>query len=255
MKTRKTYATKLLIIFGLILLIVGCASVASHYSEVREIDTIEAYEEFIQKYPDSEFSNEAKEQIDELSAKSKNTIEGYREFIARHPESDFVKEATVRIKEIFLIDKTINDLISLFINSGIVGVYTPDKSPAPYNERGVFKGSDVVIVIVKYDDDKILYIPGRRETLLNESHITSSRLGPNLKFGVSLGSGDFEFGEGSFLRNMGNHMSLCRGIKDSRYYKELCYIRDDPFFICAVSKSATLRDKIDEIFQGFSVQY
>jgi len=250
MKTRKKYITKLLVIVVLIFFIVGCASIASRYSEVRGIDTIEAYEEFIQKYPDSEYANKARMQIDELSAKTKNTIEVYREFIVRHPESEFVKEAKVRIKELFLMDKTINDLTVLFINSGIKGVYTPDKSPAHYNECGVFKGWDVVIAIVKYDDDTILHIPGRRETLLNESHITSSKLGPNLKFGVSLGSGDFEFGEGSFLRNMGNHMSLCRDIKES-IYKELCYIRDDPFFICAVSKSTTLKDKIDDIFQGY----
>ena len=96
MITQKNLSVKMLLIIFLTVIIAGCTSMLSRYDNVKEIDTIEAYEEFIQKYPDSEFTIEASKRIEELEfdkAKSKNTIETYNKFIEKYPDSKFVLEA------------------------------------------------------------------------------------------------------------------------------------------------------------------
>jgi len=160
MKTQRIFFARLLIIFCLIPFIVGCASVSYLYNKARELDTIEAYEEFIQKYPDSKLANEAKKRIEELeaskkdfeTAKTKNTIESYNEFIIKHPESEYVKEAKLKIREISLRKKNINDVIKIFIDHGLKGEYISDDTPTPFIECGVFKGDSFASVVVKFED-------------------------------------------------------------------------------------------------------
>ncbi len=55
---------KVILSFLLILAICGCASKA--YQSARNKDTVEAYKEFLEKYPDSKFTSEAKARREEL---------------------------------------------------------------------------------------------------------------------------------------------------------------------------------------------
>jgi len=103
METQNNLLTKMFVISVLIFIMVGCASMLSRYNKVKEIDTIEAYEEFIQKYPDSEFAKEAKKSIEELKyekTKSENTIEAFQRFIEKYPGTEFLKEANKRIEKL-----------------------------------------------------------------------------------------------------------------------------------------------------------
>lgn len=160
MKTQRIFLTRLLVIFSLLIFIVGCASVSSLYNKARELNTIEAYEEFIQKYPDSELANEAKKRIEELeaskkdfeTAKTKNTIESYNVFIVKYPESEYVKEAKLKIREISLLKKTINDVIKVFIDHGFKGKFISDDTPTPFIECGGFKGNNFALLVAKFED-------------------------------------------------------------------------------------------------------
>ncbi len=214
MKTQSNYLIRLSVILSLMLFIVSCASVVSQYTKTREIDTIEAYEEFIKNYPDSEFVNEAKKRIEELEdfevAKTKNTIDSYRAFINKYPESEYVKETEASIRQIYLSDKTINDLIKIFSDNNLNGTYTADKSPAPYKELGVFEGGNFTIAIAKFDDYEIVNI----SDIVNRTNID-----------VSIPT-------------------------ESRRYKSTSYKNMNPFLIICVVKNKSLNSKINKIFRS-----
>ena len=103
------------LLVGQLLFLVGCATPKKDWEKAQRLNTIEAYEEFLQKHPDSEFAYEAKHKIEELAwerAKEQNTIEAYEEFLQKHPFSIFALDAKERIanlerfKKIFEAAKT-----------------------------------------------------------------------------------------------------------------------------------------------------
>lgn len=63
--TRRIVLSFLLVTF---LLLAGCASTRSDFDRVRERDTVEAYESFIQKHPESELTAEARRRLQVLIA-------------------------------------------------------------------------------------------------------------------------------------------------------------------------------------------
>jgi len=84
-------------------LITGCASTQGHWQKTQKSDTIWAYEEFLTKHPESEFTDEAKRRIEKLTwerAKNTNTIEAYRKFLMEYPQSEFVAEANAGIEKL-----------------------------------------------------------------------------------------------------------------------------------------------------------
>lgn len=67
-----------------------------NFKIAQQTDTIEAWEMFLEKYPESEFAPEAEKRLEELyfeKAKMENTIEGYWLFVQKYPQSKFAGEA------------------------------------------------------------------------------------------------------------------------------------------------------------------
>ena len=62
-KTRRIKMRKVIFLIVILSLLFGCASMKSKYDKVNEINNIDAYKQFLQKYPDSEFSNEVKRKL------------------------------------------------------------------------------------------------------------------------------------------------------------------------------------------------
>jgi hypothetical protein len=80
----------------LLLTVTGC-SAKSDFKEARSLDTPEAYEEFLDKHPDSkEYSSTAKKRLEELffrEAMKENTYEAYARFVKRFPYGPYAQKA------------------------------------------------------------------------------------------------------------------------------------------------------------------
>ena len=82
----------LLILF----VIVSCSQDKLEFEKAIEIDTIKAYESFLLKYPDSDYSDQATKKIMLLlweRASKQNTIQAYQSFINQYPDSKFLNLA------------------------------------------------------------------------------------------------------------------------------------------------------------------
>jgi hypothetical protein len=77
------------ILLGLLGCVTAGCSVQSEYQKARSLDTPEAYEAFLDKYPDDqEYAPLAKKDLERLAfqeARKQNTYEGYLRFLKRYP--------------------------------------------------------------------------------------------------------------------------------------------------------------------------
>ncbi|HKK11823.1 MAG TPA: outer membrane protein assembly factor BamD, partial [Flavobacteriaceae bacterium] len=67
------------------------------FDNAQEVNTIEAYQDFLNKFPVGELSEKAKFSIAEINfkeAKKTNSIEEYKKFIQKYPNSKLSKEAS-----------------------------------------------------------------------------------------------------------------------------------------------------------------
>ncbi|HNR67983.1 MAG TPA: hypothetical protein PKN24_08040 [bacterium] len=85
-----------LTVLFLAFLLMNCASVNSEWKKALKADTIEAYETFLVKYPESEHSDYAKKFVDRLQWKKcqeQNTVKSYQYYISRFPKGEKITEA------------------------------------------------------------------------------------------------------------------------------------------------------------------
>lgn len=101
MKTNKFI---LIVIACLSFQFISCASMEMQYESAKKADTIEAYEQFINQYPNA--SNEIIRRHKQLKdseaykeAEKINTTIAYQEFVQNHPDNLYVEEARERISE------------------------------------------------------------------------------------------------------------------------------------------------------------
>ncbi len=90
----RTTVLGLLACFLVILL--GCASEEGEYEKAKQSNTVQAYEDFIKKFPDGKHKSSALERIEELEfegAKLENTTAGYKRFLAKYLESKLGTQA------------------------------------------------------------------------------------------------------------------------------------------------------------------
>ena len=99
------------LIFILFILTFSLASFAQKgkYKKAQKTNTVESYQDFLNKYPDSEFSDDAKSNLLKLEyekAKQSNSIVVYKEFVAKRPDNEFTDEATnwINLKKQSLIN-------------------------------------------------------------------------------------------------------------------------------------------------------
>ena len=105
----------LLISISLLILVVGCATTSSRvlkketsaYNKTMQENTIEAYKEFIEQYPNSVHIEDAQRRLIKLEwekTESENSIEAYRNFIKEYKDyssdSNYIEVAERNIKEL-----------------------------------------------------------------------------------------------------------------------------------------------------------
>lgn len=100
MRLRDAYQLGVLL---LVFVIVGCTSVEKDWEETHKADSVEAYEQFLVRYPEGKYSKDAQSRLVVLrhtkawqEAKNINTAEGYERFLKSYPQSEFIEEAKVR---------------------------------------------------------------------------------------------------------------------------------------------------------------
>ncbi len=84
-------------------LTISCNSVSKDWEEATSLNTMEAYNEFLRKHPESEYQNKAKMKIYDLAyvqAISINTLHEYVNYLHTYPDSDSCWAIKVRLGEI-----------------------------------------------------------------------------------------------------------------------------------------------------------
>ena len=95
-------------IFVLALLIHGCDKSKNDWISAKQLNTIEGYNQFMSKHPESKFFETARQRIEELvwdSISKDNTIKAYKRFLTEYPESKFVDTAKEKIEQITRLEE------------------------------------------------------------------------------------------------------------------------------------------------------
>jgi hypothetical protein len=87
------------------LLLAACSPEAGDWRNAQSADSIEAYDAFVAKYPQSEFAAQATERTKQLgeerdwqTATAADTADAYQQFLSAYPEGKWSQEARVRIE-------------------------------------------------------------------------------------------------------------------------------------------------------------
>lgn len=107
MTTMKLKTVRILFVLGLCVLASGCASLQQQWQAARAVDTIPAYESFLQKHPSGQYAPLAQSRLNELradqdwySALAADSLAAFEAFVGRYPWHAKASEARTRIEEL-----------------------------------------------------------------------------------------------------------------------------------------------------------
>ncbi|MBN1550990.1 hypothetical protein JW979_05960 [bacterium] len=103
MTRSKLLAIIFLVSIILTFFIAGCATVNNQWKKAKSEDTLGSYEFFLTKYPDSEYTSEARTRIEDLewiSALDLNSIEAYTNYLNNNPQGKYISQAENNIEEL-----------------------------------------------------------------------------------------------------------------------------------------------------------
>jgi cell division septation protein DedD len=99
----------LVVCLTVLLAISGCSRQQSDWEKTRAANTADAYEQFLKRYPNGEFSAQAQARVKELyeerdwqKARDTDTIEAYQAFLKQYPEGKWAEEARIRVENFTL---------------------------------------------------------------------------------------------------------------------------------------------------------
>ncbi|MFU8833248.1 MAG: SPOR domain-containing protein [Wenzhouxiangella sp.] len=88
-------------------MIAGCDTRQRDWEEARQADSLSAYQEFLEQYPDGEHADTARQRISEIreqdaweTARERDTVEAYQAFVDEYPDSTHAAQASSRISEL-----------------------------------------------------------------------------------------------------------------------------------------------------------
>lgn len=94
---------KLIAISTLLVFCTVCFSQNVDWNKAKQENTVESYQDFLDNYPSSEYSESAKSALLELEfnkIKNNNSIEDYYRYMKKYPDSEFSLKADIRIQEL-----------------------------------------------------------------------------------------------------------------------------------------------------------
>jgi cell division protein FtsN len=94
---------------ALVLVLSACSRQQSDWEKTRAANTTDAYELFLKKYPNGEFTAQAEARVKELyeerdwqKARDADTQEAYQAFLKQYPEGKWAEEARIRVENFTL---------------------------------------------------------------------------------------------------------------------------------------------------------
>jgi len=109
-----------------LVLLTGCSRERLDWKSAEAADTVEAYDNFIKRHPDSELATQARARVAQLQedrdwqrASTTDTLQAYKQFLAQHENGKWAAEARIRIEN-FALDGT------------ATGPARPSPDPEPY---------------------------------------------------------------------------------------------------------------------------
>ena len=100
---------------GYAIFTLGCASEKSDFAKAEKENSLQAYEAFLQKHPQGEYSAEATKRMEELTyqiAKQEDDVQGYQDFLKKFPSGQYANAVKQRMnylpcKALWLKDDTL----------------------------------------------------------------------------------------------------------------------------------------------------
>jgi hypothetical protein len=97
-------ATLMTAMVAMALMVTACSGRQQQWETARRADTLEAYQNFLQTYPDGEFASQAQARVRELQestdwqkAMQTDTADAYQQFVNQHPQGRMADEARIRL--------------------------------------------------------------------------------------------------------------------------------------------------------------
>lgn len=93
------------LVVAISILLVSCSAEKSDWQSAQSADSVEAYEQFITKHPQSALANEARARTRQLAeekdwekATSVDTADSYQAFLGKYPDGKWSEEARIRVE-------------------------------------------------------------------------------------------------------------------------------------------------------------
>jgi hypothetical protein len=87
----------------IVVAMVGCTTIKGDWEKAQISNSISSYHYFLSKYPNSNYTPEAKDRIESLEwekAQQINAVVVYQKFVKTYPESSYAEEAKFKIKKL-----------------------------------------------------------------------------------------------------------------------------------------------------------
>jgi cell division protein FtsN len=115
----------------------GCSRQQSDWQKTREVNSTDAYEQFLKKYPSGEFTAQAQARLKEMyeerdwqKARDADTPEAYQAFLKQYPEGKWTEEARIRVEN-FTLAQTPSGTGAAPGAPGAAGATPPNGAPMP----------------------------------------------------------------------------------------------------------------------------
>jgi hypothetical protein len=91
--------------------LIACSGEGRDWRSAEAADTVEAYDQFLEKHPEGEHVTQARARLEQLAedrewqrATTADTAAAYREFLAQHPNGKWAGEARIRVENFALTE-------------------------------------------------------------------------------------------------------------------------------------------------------
>jgi outer membrane protein assembly factor BamD (BamD/ComL family) len=89
----------------------GCGAEEKSWEQAEKLDSIAAYTQFIEKYPDGMYAEKAQLKIEELDfkkAESQNTVRAYTRYLEKYPHGAYTEKVQLNIEILSIRSNNIN---------------------------------------------------------------------------------------------------------------------------------------------------
>lgn len=114
-------ALRFLLFIAVVAAFSGCSTTKIDWEEATTIDTPKAYITYLQKHPDSPYTEEAQLKLEKFyyeSAKETGTVAGYSSYLVKRPNGTHIKDARNRIRDMRCHDSTLTQTFPPWITKG-----------------------------------------------------------------------------------------------------------------------------------------